>query len=121
MPLGRTRSSGRAAPASCDALEPRVLFSTINWTNKGTSASDTDGFNAVFASFGDRAREIVQRAVDDWERVIVNNSCPKGLVEDANEMRVVKAEMERKKNAYPNVADRVRNEAFRRNIVAPAT
>jgi hypothetical protein len=51
---------------------------------------------------------------EGWERVIVNNSCPKGLLEDANEMRVVKAEMERKKNAYPNVADRVRNEAFRR-------
>ena len=53
---------------------------------------------------------------EGWERVIVNNSCPKGLVEDANEMRVVKTEMERKKNAYPNVADRVRSEAFLRRV-----
>jgi hypothetical protein len=49
-----------------------------------------------------------------WERVIVNNSCPKGLLEDLNEMKVTKAEMERTKNAYPNVADFVRQEAFRR-------
>ncbi len=50
-----------------------------------------------------------------WERVIVNNSCPKGLVEDLNEMKAIKAEIEKTKNAYPNVADMVRREAFRRN------
>jgi predicted CoA-substrate-specific enzyme activase len=49
-----------------------------------------------------------------WERVIVNNSCPKGLLEDLNEMKVIKAGIERTKNAFPNVADMVRNEAFRR-------
>ena len=50
---------------------------------------------------------------EGWERVIVNNSCPKGLVEDASELRIVKAEMERTKHAFPNVADAVRKEAFR--------
>jgi len=54
---------------------------------------------------------------EGWERVIVNNSCPKGLVEDSNEVKVVKAEMERVKNAYPNIADTVRKEAFRRVAV----
>jgi len=49
-----------------------------------------------------------------WERVIVNNSCPKGLVEDLNEMKVIKAGIEKTKNAFPNVADLVRKEAFRR-------
>ncbi len=49
-----------------------------------------------------------------WERVITNNSCPKGLLEDLNEMKITKAQMERTKNAYPNVADLVRKEAFRR-------
>ena len=49
-----------------------------------------------------------------WERVIVNNSCPKGLVEDLTEMKVIKTEMERTRNAFPNVADLVRKEAFRR-------
>jgi len=57
---------------------------------------------------------------EGWQRVIVNNSCPKGLVEDASEMRVVKTQMEKTRNAFPNVADRVRNEAFRRNLTAPA-
>ena len=50
-----------------------------------------------------------------WERVIVNNSCPKGLVEDLNEMKVIKAGIEKTKNAFPNVADLVRKEAFRRS------
>ena len=50
-----------------------------------------------------------------WERVIVNNSCPKGLVEDLTEMKVIKAGIEKTKNAYPNVADMVRQEGFRRN------
>jgi predicted CoA-substrate-specific enzyme activase len=48
-----------------------------------------------------------------WERVISGNSCPKGLVEDANEMRVVKAKLEEVKRGYPNVADLVRKDAFR--------
>jgi predicted CoA-substrate-specific enzyme activase len=49
-----------------------------------------------------------------WERVIVNNSCPKGLVEDVNEMKVIKADIEKTKNAFPNIADMVRKDAFRR-------
>jgi hypothetical protein len=49
-----------------------------------------------------------------WERVIVNNSCPKGLVEDLNEMKVIKTTMEKTRNAFPNIADVVRKEAFRR-------
>jgi hypothetical protein len=49
-----------------------------------------------------------------WERVISGNSCPKGLLEDVNEMKVVKAKLEETKDAYPNVADLVRTHAFRR-------
>jgi hypothetical protein len=52
--------------------------------------------------------------VQGWERVIVNNSCPKGLVEDVNEMKAVKAGIEKTKDAFPNIADTVRAEAFRR-------
>ncbi len=52
-----------------------------------------------------------------WERVIVNNSCPKGLVEDLNEMKAIKAEIEKTKDAFPNVADLVRKEGFRRTTV----
>jgi predicted CoA-substrate-specific enzyme activase len=49
-----------------------------------------------------------------WERVISGNSCPKGLVEDANELRQVKAKLEEVKREYPNVAEMVRKDAFRR-------
>ena len=51
---------------------------------------------------------------EGWERVISGNSCPKGLVEDVNEMRVVKAKLEEVKRDYPNVAELVRTDAFRR-------
>ena len=52
--------------------------------------------------------------VEGWERVISGNSCPKGLLEDANEMRVVKKSMEAVKDAHPNTAELVRENAFRR-------
>ncbi len=47
------------------------------------------------------------------ERVITGNTCAKGLVEDSSEMRVVRKKLERTKDAYPNVAERVRETAFR--------
>ena len=49
-----------------------------------------------------------------WERVISGNTCPKGLLEDVNEMRVVKKNLEAVKNAHPNTAEVVRETAFRR-------
>lgn len=49
-----------------------------------------------------------------WERVISGNSCPKGLMEDANEMRAVKAQMEKQRRELPNIGEMVRTEAFRR-------
>ena len=52
-----------------------------------------------------------------WERVISGNSCPKGLVEDVNELREVKAKLEEVKREYPNVAEMVRKDAFRRSRV----
>ncbi|MEQ1568314.1 MAG: BadF/BadG/BcrA/BcrD ATPase family protein [Myxococcota bacterium] len=54
-----------------------------------------------------------------WERVISGNTCPKGLVEDASEMRVVKKELEEVKRAHPNVAEMVRDDGFRRTLSAP--
>ncbi|MGD0493191.1 MAG: BadF/BadG/BcrA/BcrD ATPase family protein [Steroidobacteraceae bacterium] len=49
-----------------------------------------------------------------WERVISGNSCPKGLLEDVNEMRVVKKNLEVIRDAHPNTAEVVRESAFRR-------
>lgn len=50
---------------------------------------------------------------EGWQRVISGNSCPKGLVEDVDEMRLVKASMETVKHAHPNTAEMVRADAFR--------
>lgn len=48
-----------------------------------------------------------------WERVISGNTCPKGLVEDVQEMKVVKAELEKVRHAHPNIAEVVRDQAFK--------
>lgn len=50
---------------------------------------------------------------EGWERVIAGNSCPKGLVEDLQEMKAVKAALEDARRAHPNIADLVRDQAFR--------
>jgi predicted CoA-substrate-specific enzyme activase len=55
---------------------------------------------------------------EGFERVISGNSCPKGLVEDVNELRVVKARIEEAKRAYPNVGEMVRAGAFRAGSAA---
>lgn len=48
-----------------------------------------------------------------WTRVITNNNCPKGLIEDAGELQVIKAQMDRTRDAFPNIAEMVRRSAFR--------
>lgn len=48
-----------------------------------------------------------------WTRVISGNTCPKGLVEDLAEMKIVKAELESVRHAHPNVAQMVRDQGFR--------
>src|SRR6059036_1473980 len=55
---------------------------------------------------------------EGWERVISGNSCPNCNVKTANEMRVVKAKLEEVKREYPNVAEMVRKDAFRRVTAA---
>jgi hypothetical protein len=48
-----------------------------------------------------------------WTRVISGNTCAKGLVEDLAEMKVVKAQLEQSRQATPNVAQVVRDQAFK--------
>src|SRR5262245_2224700 len=55
---------------------------------------------------------------EGWERVISGNSCPKGLVEDVDEMRLVKTSMEAVRRAHPNTAEMVRADAFRAAVSA---
>jgi predicted CoA-substrate-specific enzyme activase len=53
---------------------------------------------------------------EGWVRIIVNNSCPKGLVEDKNELKAIREEMEKVKNQFPNIAQFVQKEAFRTRV-----
>jgi hypothetical protein len=57
----------RRAPGLVEVLENRTLLSTINWVNRVTS----DGF-AIYGANTNIARTIVDRAIDDWERIITN-------------------------------------------------
>ncbi len=50
---------------------------------------------------------------EGWERVITGNSCQRGLIEDAVEYRTRQEQITEAKNAHPNTAERVREEAFR--------
>jgi predicted CoA-substrate-specific enzyme activase len=50
---------------------------------------------------------------EGWERVITGNSCPRGLIEDARELRMVMGDLEEAKRAHPNIAEIVRESAFR--------
>jgi hypothetical protein len=51
---------------------------------------------------------------EGWQRVIAGNSCPRGLIEDAGELRIMKAKQEEARRAHPNIGEVVRERAFRR-------
>jgi hypothetical protein len=51
-----------------EPFEPRLLLSTITWTNRGT----TDQFNAVYGANANIARAIIDRVLDDWELIVTN-------------------------------------------------
>lgn len=53
---------------------------------------------------------------EGWERIIVNNSCPKGLIEDVHEIKAVKDEIDRTRDAYPNLAQLVQRQAFHAEV-----
>jgi hypothetical protein len=57
---------------SLEVLEDRRVLSTITWTNRGSSATDSDGFGAVFGAQADTARAVVDAAVQSWQNVIQN-------------------------------------------------
>ena len=47
------------------------------------------------------------------KRLIVGNSCEKGLVEDVNDMRVIKKELDAKLEASPNLVEESANDVFK--------
>lgn len=70
--LRNPRKTGAFGRPSVDVLEDRMVLSTIVWTNRGTPSSDTDGFTAAFGANATLARAIVDRAINDWEEVIID-------------------------------------------------
>ncbi len=70
----RRASAGRTARATamCEQLELRRLFSTFIWANRGSAASDTDGFNSVFGSRAALARQVIDADLTTWGTVISN-------------------------------------------------
>ena len=68
--LGRAINS--SARCGCEALERRVLLSTINWTNKGSAGNDSDHFNLVFGGRAAAARSDVLAAFAYWSRAITD-------------------------------------------------
>ncbi len=50
---------------------------------------------------------------EGWQRIITGNSCSRGLIEDATEMKARKKSLDEERNANPNIAETVRESAFR--------
>ena len=66
--MGRQISQRRRGAAIADALEPRTLLSTFTWTNRGNN-----NFATVYgAANAALATAIVDRALADWGRILVN-------------------------------------------------
>ena len=62
------RLRGGGGGASIHALERRVLLSQIVWENRGD-----DNFDATYGvANAILARQVVDRAIWEWQRVIVN-------------------------------------------------
>src|SRR5262245_43100578 len=71
----RSRASRFCNPvnAAVESLEGRRLLSTINWTNRGvTSGANDDRFDDVFGSSAETARQVIDGAIDYWERSITD-------------------------------------------------
>ena len=113
---GRTRFRGFDVIGELSYKTTTSLATVCNWCAVNCQRSFIDV--ALEGAEGRRWSKVP--ITEGFQRVIVNNSCAKGLVEDPIELRVVKDRMEKIKNAYPNVADRVRNEAFRGKRTASA-
>jgi predicted CoA-substrate-specific enzyme activase len=106
---GRTRFPGFAAIESLRYRTTTSPDTVCKWCPVSCQRTFID---VAIAGATGRPWSIVPLA-QGWERVITNNSCAKGLVEDVNELRTVKAAMEEIKHAHPNIGEMVRSEAFR--------
>src|SRR5687768_5073300 len=69
---GRCRG-GEAGRFAAEALEGRVLLSTLTWANRNTfNGANDNRFDDVFGVNAAAAQGVVDAALDYWERVIVD-------------------------------------------------
>jgi Ca2+-binding RTX toxin-like protein len=61
-----------AGTISADSSADVGEHSNIIWDNRGNSGSDSDGFAATYGANATIARAIIDRAINDWEEIIVD-------------------------------------------------
>lgn len=106
---GRSRFRGFDTIEALDYTSSTSELTTCNWCSVNCRRTFID-----VRLPGSRGREWSKVPLAaGWVRVISGNTCPKGLLEDASEMRVVMSELEEVKRVYPNIAALVREDAFR--------
>src|SRR5262249_513242 len=71
-----------------EVLEDRVVPSTIEWVNRGSAQNDRDGFNGVFGTNAEAARNVVAAALKSWQDVIVSFNYSDRNLEDRYRMTV---------------------------------
>lgn len=67
-----TSDAKNASRPAVEALEDRVVPSTITWVNRGDAVDDSDRFGEVFGAQAETARRVADAAIDAWERVITD-------------------------------------------------
>src|SRR4051812_29633205 len=77
----KVRQASSCTGPQCEALECRRLLSTINWINRDITSGALDNlFNQAYGSNVAAAKQVVDRAINDWENAIAHfhNGSPGG-------------------------------------------
>ena len=64
------RREKRRARLQLEALEDRMVPSTLLWANRGSLTNDSDDFNKTFGTNAYKARQVVDAALQEWGSVI---------------------------------------------------
>jgi hypothetical protein len=107
---GRPARSAASTPSSSSttARRPARTRSASGARSTASAPSSTSSWTAPRAGLEQGAAGGGLGAGDQRQLL------PQGLVEDVNEMKAVKAEMEEQRRVFPNIGEMVRENAFRR-------
>src|SRR5215470_13328035 len=65
-------AAGATTVSADAAADVSGAHSIIVWDNRGSASTDSDNFTATYGANATAARAIVDRAINDWEHIIVN-------------------------------------------------